>query len=121
MREKIIHRNQEIVFEIPENYYELKLLKIRLETEYSLLKEALKLEQTNKQRQRLRKQEISPLKSKIKAVNMALSRFKGESNQRNRLSKKGISQKYQRMLLALKEELSEAELEAKRAKEILKI
>ena len=104
MSEKIIHRNQEIAFEIPENHYELKLLKMRLETEYSLLKEALKLEQTNKERQRLREQEISPLKSKIKAVNMALSSFKGEPKQRNRPSKKGISQKYQRMLLALKEE-----------------
>ena len=104
MRETIIHRGQEISFDVPNNYGELSALKMKLEAEYSLLMDALKIEQTKKQRQRLKKSEIESLKAKIKVVNIALYRLQYGDNRVKRPPNKLISRKYQELLLSLKAE-----------------
>ncbi len=105
MREVIIYRGQEIAFDIPDNYGELESLKMKLEAEHSLLLNALGIEQTKKQKQRLKNHEIEALRAKIKVVNMALYRLRYGGQERvNRPSSKLVSRKYQELLSSLKAE-----------------
>ncbi len=75
MIETIIFNNEVLEFEIPNNLNELKLLKIQLETQLSLLRESLKHSRSPDQTRRIEKTEIAPIKAQVKAVNLAIKRF----------------------------------------------
>ena len=61
MIDTIIFNNEVLEFEIPDNLNELKLLKIKLETQLSLLRESLKHSRSLDQTRRIEKNEIPPI------------------------------------------------------------
>ena len=111
MIETIIFNNEVLEFEIPNNLNELKLLKIQLETQLSLLQESLKHSRSPDQTRRIEKTEIAPIKAQVKAVNLAIQRFYSlekkariEAAKHQPKSLKEFKGEYRQMLTELEQE-----------------
>ena len=75
MIESIIFNNEVLEFERPNNLNVLKLSKIKLRTQLSLLQDSLKHSSSADQTHRIKKTEIAPIKAQVKGVNLAIKRF----------------------------------------------